>query len=86
MNNWIKREKYVIVNGQSKMFRIIKWVVFIMLGVLVYLFFGGEVLALAILALAIIGTSVHFLFRWKTHGWTKNWGLYKVIKTPFNEI
>ena len=77
-SNWIKREKYVVVHGQSKMFRIIKWIVLIILGSLIYLFFGGKVLILVILTLAVIGVSAHFLFRWKTHGWTRNWGLYKV--------
>ena len=83
-SNWIKREGYIIIKGQSKMFRLIKWFVLIILGVLVYVFFNGKVLGLVILALAIAGVSAHFLFRWKTHGWTKDWWLYKVMKTPFD--
>jgi hypothetical protein len=85
MKNWVKREKYVIMHGQSVLFRIIKWIIFIIVGTLLYVFFGWKILGLVVLVLATAGIAAHFLFRWKTHGWTKNWGLYKVIKTPFDE-
>jgi surface polysaccharide O-acyltransferase-like enzyme len=85
MKQWIEREKYIVMNGQPRMFRIIKWIVLVILGALIYVFFDGKVLGLVILALAIAGVFAHFLFRWKTNGWTQNWWLYKVIKTPFDE-
>lgn len=84
MENWIKREAHIIAHGQSKMFRIIKWVILVVLGALVYAFFGGKVLGWTIFILAILGISAHFLFRWKTRGWTKDWWLYKATKTPFD--
>lgn len=58
--------------------------IFVVLGVLVYVFFGGKVLGWTIFILAILGTSAHFLFRFKTGGWKKDWWLYKVMKTPFD--
>lgn len=84
-SNWVKREGYIVMNGQSKTFCATKWIVFIILAALVRVFFGGKVLGWLILALVIAGAGGHFLFRWKTQGWTKNWGLYRVIKTPFDE-
>ena len=85
MKHWIKREAYIVVKGQSRQFRIVKWIILIIFGALIYVIFGGKMLGQIILLLTVAGIGVHFFFRWKTHGWTRDWGLYKAIKTPFDE-
>ena len=82
--NSLRREKYVIVHGQTRRFRIIKWVILIFLSVLLYLWKGVSFLGLTWAVLAVLGISFHFFLRFKTRGWRQPWGRVKEIKTPFD--
>ena len=53
------------------LFRVVKWIVLI----------GGAVLLFQttlfwywVIGLSLIGVILHFVYRWKTHGWTRPWG------------
>jgi Flp pilus assembly protein TadB len=81
---WFKREKYIAIHGQSKRFRIVKYCILLIVTIIVVTWKGWMTALMMIVLLAILGILVHFLFRWKTSGWTKQWGLFKVIKTPFD--
>ena len=74
-----KKEKYVIVNGQTRRFRIVKYLVIFAIAWVLYAWKGIRVVGLTFLFLAIASISVHLFFRWKTHGWEKSWGPYKNI-------
>ncbi len=77
-----KRELHVAVHAQSTKFRIKKY---ILLGVIfsaVYFLFGLQATVTTLVALTVLAFVVHFLFRWKTDAWTKDWGPYKKITLP----
>ena len=78
--DFYKREKHVVLNAQSRNFRIVKWIVIVAIAIALYVWKGLLVVLLLLLICAIAGTSLHFFLRWKTVGWTKSWGLYKRIK------
>ena len=80
LKDLIKRELHVVVHGQSSTFRIKKWVVIIALLVGLYYWKGIGVTVRFLIIAAILSLGIHFLFRWKTDGWTKSWGPYKRIK------
>jgi len=82
--NWFKREKYIVFNGQTRKFRIIKWSVFILVTLLLFLWKGWPVVVKLWAILAVLGISLHFFLRYKTHGWRQPWGPVKEIKTPFD--
>jgi hypothetical protein len=73
MQDAIRRELRVAFSkrAQSPLFRVIKWVVFIASTGLLYRtrFFRYWVIGLPLLSI-----SIHFLYRWKTRGWTEPWG------------
>ena len=75
----IMRELHVIVRGQSARFRLVKYAILTALFGAIYWKFGGKTFAIALAALALIGTAVHFLLRWKSKGWTEDWWLYKSL-------
>jgi hypothetical protein len=77
--DFLRREKHVALNAQPHSFRIAKWIVIIVLAGLLYWWKGLMVVGALILFCIVAGTSLHFLLRWKTNGWTKSWGLYKRI-------
>jgi hypothetical protein len=74
-----QRENQVIVKGQSVRFRVIKYIIILTLGTLLYLWKGLATVSQVLLVLTIVAICIHFLFRWKSHGWTKSWGPYKKI-------
>jgi hypothetical protein len=74
-----KKEKYVAVHGQTAGFRIMKYIIMLIVGSIIYYNWGLVTLAWAILYAFIFAIAMHFFFRWKTDGWTKSWGLYKKI-------
>ncbi len=80
-NLW-KREIYVALHGQTKKFRIVKWIILIILFSVIYWKFGGVVLAKTVGILGVLGVLLHLFFRWKTKAWSKSWGPYKYIKIP----
>jgi hypothetical protein len=71
------KEKNVVLYGQPKKFRIKKYIVLAILATALYLWKGWHVVGMVFLTLAVLGTIVHFIFRWKTDGWEKSWGPYK---------
>lgn len=73
----IKREKYIALNAQPPMFRLVKWIIIICLFIGLVVFKGWAAAGLLILFLAVVGTSFHFFLRWKTKSWTQPWGPYK---------
>jgi len=78
----VRKEVYIALHGQSKKFRIIKWIFFILLFSSLYYIFGGVILLKTILVLTVISLCIHFFYRQKTKVWTKDWGGFRVIKMP----
>lgn len=78
----IEREKHVVIHGQSRRFRVVKYIVistlFIACGLLSTWTFACALLVL----LALFGVVLHFVFRWKTKAWTVAWGPYKKMDLP----
>ena len=68
----IKREFKVAFskNAQPIWFRIIKWVVYIGLA---YLLYETKWFWIWGIGLPIAALTMHFIYRWKTKGWTKSW-------------
>ena len=73
----LKKEVDVIVHGQTAKFRIIKYIVLLLLGYMLYVWQGLRTTVWVFLALAVISIIIHLLFRRKTRGWTESWWLYK---------
>lgn len=78
----LRREKYVIIHGQTTRFRIVKYLVLFTLGIGLFFWKGWMAVGLAFACLFILGLAVHFLFRWKTKAWTESWGPYKKLDLP----
>jgi hypothetical protein len=72
----IRRELDVAFSKDSQpvWFRIIKY---ILLFILFYSLWGTELLWIIITILLVVGTVLHFWFRYKTNGWTKSYGMWK---------
>jgi hypothetical protein len=77
----IKREFEVAFSkhAQPVWFRIIKYIV---LGFIVYFFWGTRLLFIIFLSLFSLGLVLHFWYRYKTQGWTKSYGLWKHDRSP----
>jgi len=71
----IKREIEVAFSKQSQpvWFRISKY---ILLALILYLFWGSKLLWIILLSLLVTALLLHFWYRYKTHGWTKSYGLW----------
>ncbi len=74
--NLFQKELHVALHGQTLRFRAIKYAILIPLCGIVYKFFGGIFLLKTLGFLLIVAVGVHFLYRYKTDGWTKDWGGY----------
>lgn len=72
MNRVIHREIEVAFsrNSQPLWFRITKWII-IVAGV--YFFWGNEYFWPSIVFLFAIAIMLHFVWRFKTKGWTQSW-------------
>ena len=81
----MKRELEVAFSKHSQpvWFRIVKYVV---LGTIVYLFWGNHWLWIILLILLIPSLSLHFWYRYKTQGWTKSYGLWKHEKDRTHSV
>jgi hypothetical protein len=73
MQKTVKRELRVAFSkrAQSPLFRLIKWVAIS----------GGTALVFRtsffwywVIGLPFFGLTIHFVYRWQTHGWTRPWG------------
>lgn len=82
MKESIRREKYVALHAQPFWFRIIKYIVIVSLLIALGLWKSWLASVLLLLSLAVLGTILHFILRWKTKGWTQSWGPYKKIDLP----
>ena len=80
-----KREMYIIIHAQSTKFRIIKYIIIIAFLYLLFDWKGWMVVISGLVTMFVLGILLHFLFRWKTKSWTKSWGLFKKIKTPYDK-
>lgn len=78
----IEREKYVVLHGQSWQFRVSKYIIIIAVLIALGLWKGWFVAVVFLVCLGMLGTVVHFIFRWKTKAWTKSWGPYKKLDLP----
>jgi hypothetical protein len=79
---WIRREAYVVAHGQTARFRAAKYLVLLGIGVALRFWIGWKGVLTAFACVAVLGLILHFLFRWKTKGWTESWGLYKKMDLP----
>jgi len=84
LNKTIKRELEVAFSKQSQpvWFRILKY---ILLACLLYFFWGTRLLWIILLVLFIASLLLHFWYRYKTHGWTKTYGMWKHDKNKTDE-
>ncbi len=79
---WFAREIYVALHAQTARFRVIKYLIFLAIGVGVHAWGGWAAVLWTFGTLTIVAFGVHFLFRWKTKAWTQSWGPYKKIPIP----
>jgi hypothetical protein len=63
--------------AQPVWFRIVKWMLFIGISALLWAtpYFWWWILGILSLSL-----TVHFVWRWKTKGWTRPWGGWKDVE------
>ena len=75
----LKRELEVALSKKSQpaWFRIMKY---ILLGIVVYLFWGTRYLWIILLVMFVLAMCLHFWYRYKTQGWTRSYGLWKYDK------
>lgn len=80
----IQRELKVAFSKHSQpvWFRILKYLV---LGGILFLFWGTRLLWIILLILLIFSISLHFWYRHKTKGWTKSYGMWKHDKPEANK-
>ena len=79
MKNAIRRESRVAFSrkAQPVWFRVVKWLLFIGISALLWStpYFWWWILGMLALSL-----TVHFVWRWKTKGWTRPWRGWKDIE------
>ena len=73
----LEREKNVVLYGQTARFRIVKYIVIVILALIIYAWKGWNAVGLSLVAGTAAGVCVHFVFRYLTAGWMKSWGPYK---------
>jgi hypothetical protein len=73
IGNTVKREVRVAISkkAQPVWFRVIKWALILVFGVL---FWRSRVFWWTVLGLLIVALMLHGVWRWKTKGWTQPWG------------
>lgn len=77
-----EREKYVAIHAQTWKFRLVKYIVLLGIGYGVYQWGGWIGVFHVFIVLFVVAIAIHFLFRWKTKAWTKDWGPYKALNLP----
>jgi len=80
----VQREVEVAFSKQSQpiWFRILKY---ILLGCVLYFFWGSKLLWIILLTLMGLALLLHFWYRYKTQGWRKSYGLWKHEKSKFDQ-
>ena len=76
LNKIIKRELEVAFSKHSQpiWFKVLKYV---LLGAVIFLFWGSPVLWIILISLFVIAMFLHFWYRYKTKAWTKSYGMWK---------
>ncbi len=82
VKQFLEREKYVAIHGQSWRFRAVKYAILIPLFVGMVWWKGWKATGVLFLILLVVALGMHFLFRWKTKAWTQSWGPYKKLDLP----
>ena len=79
----IKRELEVAFSKHSQpiWFRVLKY---ILLGIIIFFFWDTKLLWIILLIMFASAMLLHFWYRYKTHGWTKSYGLWKHEKNRAN--
>jgi hypothetical protein len=69
----LKREARVAFSTKAQpiWFRVAKWAVIILIGIL---FWRSALFWWLLLVAFIASMALHLFWRWKTHGWTQPWG------------
>jgi len=72
----LKREAEVITNleRQPLWFKVFKLTLMVVTFLFFTVFFHILAALLWFACLFLCGTTVHFVYRWKTEGWTRSWG------------
>ena len=75
----IQREIEVAFSKHSQPvgFKIVKY---ILLGLILYFFWGTRLLWIILLLLLVPALVLHFWYRYKTEGWTKSYGMWNYEK------
>jgi len=73
IGNTLKREARVALSkkAQPVWFRVAKWTALVVFGLL---FWRSRYFWWTLLGLLIVALVLHFIWRWKTKGWTQPWG------------
>ena len=76
LNKVIKKELEVAFSKHSQpiWFRLLKY---ILLGGVLFLFWGSPLLWIVLISLFVIAMLLHFWYRYKTKVWTKSYGMWK---------
>jgi polyferredoxin len=69
----IRRELQIAFSKRTQPIwvRATKWAIFLGVAVVLY---GSDFFVFWVVGLPFLGVLTHFLYRWKTHGWTRPWG------------
>jgi len=73
MQSCIKRELRIALSKRTQptWVRVTKWAVFLGIAAVLY---GSDFFLYWVIGLPLVGMLTHFLYRWKTQGWTRPWG------------
>lgn len=69
----VQKEKYVVVQGQTARFRVVKYSIIIPVLVILGFWKGWKFSLYFFLSLCVLGVLVHFVLRFLTKGWTEKW-------------
>lgn len=78
----LRREKYVVIHAQTKRFRVVKYIIIFALLFAAIAWKGWQNAFILLVLMAALSIFIHFLFRWKSKGWTESWGPYKKLNLP----
>lgn len=78
----LKREAYVAMHAQAWKFRTVKYLVLFTVAALLWQWKGWSLVLQVFAVLLVLALVVHFVFRWKSKGWTQSWGPYKKMELP----
>jgi hypothetical protein len=76
----VRREVRVALSrrAQPVWFRILKWVILIVVGVMLW---RTRYFWFCLLGALVLSLTLHFMWRWKTKGWTQPWGGWDDVET-----